>query len=83
MPTDFDNMNYAGFPAGGNKETTCDKNYIGYFDGIVKEIEVKQVVTNPKDLASTINGIGYSNVLNIIPCNSYDDCIIVVLYKEK
>lgn len=67
MPTDFDNMNYAGFPAGGNK----------------KEKEVKQIVTNPADLASAINGIGYKNVLNIIPCNSYDGCIIVVLYKEN
>ena len=68
MPTDFDNINYAGFPAGGNKKE--------------KEKEVKQIVTSPADLASVINNIGYSSVLNIIPCNSYDGCIIIVLYKE-
>lgn len=66
MPTDFENNDYAGVPAGGNK----------------KEKEIKQVVTDYADLASVINNIGYSNVLNIIPCNSYDGCIIVVLYKE-
>lgn len=82
MPTDFDNINYVGFPAGGNKKIDCDKDYIGYCDGIIKEKEVKQVITDPTGLASTINNIGYSNVLNIIPCNSYDGCIIVVLYKE-
>lgn len=65
MPTDFDNTNYAGFPAGGNQ----------------KEKEVKQTITNPEYLASAINEIGYNNVLNIIPCNSYDGCIIVVLYR--
>lgn len=65
MPTDFDNMNYAGFPAGGNQ----------------KEKEVKQIITDPENLASAINGIGYNNVLNIIPCNNYDGCIIVVLYR--
>ena len=69
MPTDFDNINYAGFPAGGNKKE--------------KEVkEVKQIVTNPADLASAINNIGYSNVLNIVPCNCYDGCIIIILYKE-
>lgn len=66
MPVDFDNINYVGFPAGGNKE----------------EKEVKQVIVDPKDLASAVNAIGYKNVLNIIPCHSYDGCIIVVLYKE-
>lgn len=45
-------------------------------------MEIKQIVTNPADLASVINNIGYRNVLNIISCNSYDGCIIVVLYKE-
>lgn len=82
MPTDFDNINYVGFPAGGNKKIGCDKNYIGYCDGIIKEKEVKQVITDPADLASVINNMGYENVLNIIPCNSYDGCIIIVLYKE-
>lgn len=43
---------------------------------------VRQIITDPKDLASAINKIGYENVLNIIPCNSYDGCIIVILYKE-
>lgn len=47
MPTDFDNINYVGFPAGGNKKIGCDKNYIGYCDGIIKEKEVKQVMTKP------------------------------------
>lgn len=68
MPTDFDNINYAGFPAGGNKKE--------------KEVkEVKQIVTGYKDLASVIGQIGYSNVLNITPCNSYDGCVIVILYR--
>lgn len=44
--------------------------------------EVKQVIVEPKNLVFAINAIGYENVLNIIPCNSYDGCIIVVLYKE-
>lgn len=66
MPTDFDNINYAAFPAGGNK----------------KDKEIKQVVVDPKNLVFAVNAIGYENVLNIIPCNSYDGCIIVVLYKE-
>lgn len=43
---------------------------------------VRQIIIDPKDLASVINNIGYRNVLNIIPCNCYDGCIIVVLYKE-
>lgn len=43
---------------------------------------VRQIITDPKDLASAINKIGYENVLNIIPCNSYDGCIVVILYKE-
>lgn len=43
---------------------------------------VRQIITDPKDLASAINKIGYENVLNIIPCNSYDGCIIVILCKE-
>lgn len=72
MPTDFDNINfdninYVRFPAGGNKK---------------EKKELKQVVTSPADLASVINVIGYKNVLNIIPCNSYNGCIIIVLYKE-
>lgn len=66
MPVDFDNINYAGFPAGGNK----------------KEKEVKQIITDPKELASAVNKIGYENILNIVPCNSYDGSIIVILYKE-
>lgn len=45
-------------------------------------MEIKQIVTAPADLASVINEIGYRNVLNIIPCNCYDGCIIVVLYEE-
>lgn len=43
---------------------------------------VRQIITDPKGLASVINEIGYENVLNIIPCNSYDGCIIVILYKD-
>ena len=69
MPIDFENNNYAGVPAGGNKKE--------------KEVKpVKQVAVEPKDLASAVNAIGYEKVLNIIPCNSYDGCIIVVLYNE-
>lgn len=68
MPIDFENNDYAGFPAGENKKE--------------KEIkEVKQIITAPEKLASAINEIGYSNILNIISCNSYDGCIIVVLYR--
>ena len=47
-----------------------------------RKVEIKQIVTNPADLASAINEIGYRNVLNIIPCNCYDGCIIVVLYRK-
>lgn len=67
MPIDFENNDYAGVPAGGNK---------------AENKTVKQIVTSHKDLASVINQIGYSNVLNIIPCNCYNGCIVVVLYKE-
>lgn len=67
MPVDFDNINYVGYPAIGNK----------------KEIEVKQIITGPENLASTIAEIGYQNVLDIIPCNRYDGCIIIILYKEN
>lgn len=56
----------ARVPAGGNK----------------KDKEVKQVIVDPRDLASAVNAIGYENVLNMIPCHNYDRCIIVVLYKE-
>lgn len=45
------------------------------------ETYVRQIITDTKDIASVINKIGYENVLNIIPCNSYDGCIIVILYK--
>lgn len=45
-------------------------------------MEIKQVVVDPKNLVFAVNAIGYENVLNIIPCNCYDGCIIVVLYKE-
>lgn len=56
----------AGVPVGGNK----------------KDKEVKQVIVDPRDLASAVNAIGYENVLNMIPCHNYDGCIVVVLYKE-
>lgn len=46
------------------------------------ETYVKQIITDPIELAAVINKIGYENVLNIIPCNSYDGCIVVILYKE-
>lgn len=48
-----------------------------------KEKEVKQIVTDPKELSSAINKIGYENILSIVPCNCYDGCIVVVLYKEN
>ena len=46
------------------------------------EIHVRQIITNPNNLASVINSIGYSNIVNIIPCNCDDSCRILVLYKE-
>lgn len=46
------------------------------------ETYVRQIITDPADLASVINEVGYRNVLNIISCNRYDGCIIVVLYEE-
>nr|DAV28100.1 MAG TPA: TATA-box binding protein [Caudoviricetes sp.] len=46
-------------------------------------MRVKEITTEPKDIANVINSIGYENVLNIIPCPCYDGCLVVILYKEK
>jgi hypothetical protein len=43
--------------------------------------DIKQIITDSQHLALAINEVGYENVINIVPCNRYDGCEIVVLYR--
>lgn len=44
---------------------------------------IKQKVVGYEHIADAINEIGNDKILNIIPINSYDGSLVVILYEVK